>query len=286
MHDVERGSPLPAALLTKFAGWGRCPILEGRRIESEDFEAITKCVHLSRGLGRSYGDAALPAQPDDIVAVSTRADRLLAFDGQSGRIRVEAGLSLRELNRLFLPRGWSPPVSPGTENVTLGGMVAADVHGKNHHVAGSFGQHVTSLKMRVADGRVLECSRDEHADLFRATLGGMGLTGHVLEVEFRLEKIPSPWIWCESRRVGNIGELLSELSAASSHWPFTVAWSDWSTHGKAMGRGIVIKGRWATENAAAGHRPLSRSGGGEMFVCIWIRRAIPHGNARGVCPGE
>src|SRR5207244_5709254 len=143
-------------------------------------------------LGRSYGDSSLPPPGGHWLATTRLADRLLAFDPHSGLLRAEAGLSLYELNRLFLPRGWFTPVSPGTQFVTLGGMVAADVHGKNHHVSGCFGAHVRALTMRVADGRVLECSEEQSSDLFRATLGGMGLTGHVLEVELRLKKVPSP----------------------------------------------------------------------------------------------
>ncbi len=114
------------------------------------------------------------------------ADRLLSFDAASGVLRAEAGLSLDDIYRLFLPRGWFVPVTPGTKFVTLGGMVAADVHGKNHHKFGCFGAHVTELKLRVADGRVVTCSPTVERDLFRATIGGMGLTGHILEVAFKM----------------------------------------------------------------------------------------------------
>ena len=147
--------------LTRLAGWGRYPAVEAVELRSEQLEQITAEATLSRGLGRSYGDSSLPAGPGLVVANTTAADRLLAFDPQSGMLRGEAGVSLLALNRLLLRRGWFVPVSPGTQFVTLGGMVASDVHGKNHHVDGCFGQHVRSLKLRVADGRVLECS-DEH----------------------------------------------------------------------------------------------------------------------------
>ena len=126
--------------------------------KSEDLPAATDGATLSRGLGRSYGDSSLPAGPDLPVADTTWADRLLSFDPASGILRAEAGVSLFALNRIFLRRGWFVPVSPGTQFVTLGGMVASDVHGKNHHVDGCFGQHVRRLKLRVADGRIVECS--------------------------------------------------------------------------------------------------------------------------------
>jgi FAD/FMN-containing dehydrogenase len=134
-------------------------------------------------------------------------------------------------------------------------MVAADVHGKNHHRAGSFGEHVRALRMRVADGRVLEVTEEGEPDLFRATLGGMGLTGHVLEVELDLERIPSPWILEESERVGSLDELLAGLRAASAGWPFSVAWVDSLARSDRLGRGIVIGGRWAEAHEAPAAPP-------------------------------
>ena len=137
---------------------------------------------LPRGLGRSYGDAAVPAAPDDLVVDTRRADRIVAFDPALGRLTAEAGLSLAEIVRLFLPRGWFPPVTPGTKFVTLGGCVAADVHGKNHHRDGSFGQFVDSLALVTADQGVVTAGPAVEGDLFRATVGGMGLTGLIAEV--------------------------------------------------------------------------------------------------------
>ncbi len=219
--------------------------MPGTEILSEDLERITKGAVLSRGLGRSYGDSSLPPPGTTEVVGTVLADRILAFDPATAVIRAEAGLSLRELNRVFLPRGFFPPVSPGTMFVTLGGMVAADVHGKNHHRDGCFGAHVRALKMRVADGRIVECSREHHEELFRATIGGMGLTGHILEVEFALAHVPSPWILCESERIRDIDAFLAGLKEAGPRWPFTVGWIDCLSKGSAMGRGILMRGRWA-----------------------------------------
>lgn len=237
------------------AGWGRVPVVPGREVRSEDLEAITVGVPLTRGLGRAYGDAALPARGDTRVAGSRLADRVLHFDPATGDVTAEAGLSLDQLYRTFLPRGWFTPVTPGTRFVTLGGMVAADVHGKNHHVDGCFGQHVTSLRLRVADGRILTCSRTEHRDLFLATVGGMGLTGHILEVSFRLARVPSPWIFQEVQRVPDIDAFMDALKSSAAAWPMTVGWIDCLSQGAALGRGLLMRGRWATPEQAPRHFP-------------------------------
>jgi FAD/FMN-containing dehydrogenase len=257
----ERDSTRPAASppVSELSGWGSYPVVEGRQLVSEDFERITQRAALSRGLGRSYGDASLPASVDDTVANSRLANRILAFDPSSGVMRAEAGLSLIELNQFAWRRNWTVPVSPGTQFVTLGGMVAADVHGKNHHVAGSFGDHVTRLRMRVANGDLVECSPDKEEELFWATVGGMGLTGHILEVEFRLKKIPSPWIWRESERVGNLEDLIARVKEAGETWPYIVCWQDLLRGGKDLGRGIIDKGRWAEPGEAPAKPPARLS---------------------------
>ncbi len=235
-------------------GWGRLPA-PGREVRSEHLAALCRDLPLTRGLGRSYGDASLPPAEQPTVAGCSLADRILGFDPESGRLRAEAGLSLVTLRRLYIERGWFIPVSPGTQFVTLGGMVAADVHGKNHHHAGSLGRHVRSLRMLVADGREVVASREENADLFRATLGGMGLTGHILEVELDLERIPSPWILQESRRFETLEPLVAALREASGEWPFTVAWIDLIARGAKAGRGVLFCGRWATAEEAPRKSP-------------------------------
>jgi len=135
--------------MNEIAGWGRYPVVRGYERLSEDLEAITQDALLVRGLGRSYGDASLPPSDGQTVANSTLANRLIAFDPDTGVLRAEAGLSVFDLNRLFWRRGWATPVSPGTQFVTLGGMVASDVHGKNHHVKGCFGEYVRAMEPRL-----------------------------------------------------------------------------------------------------------------------------------------
>ena len=247
-----------AAPTVELSGWGRHPVRRGHEIVGEDLERITTGATLTRGLGRSYGDASLPSSEQRTVAGTPLADRILAFDPATGLLRAEAGLPLWRLNRLFLGRNWFTPVSPGTHFVTLGGMVAADVHGKMHHVDGCFGEHVASLRLRVADGRIVECSDEVEPELFRATIGGMGLTGHILEVTFRMKRIPSPWIWQENQACESLEGLLGKLAEDGARWPMTVTWSDFLLRGHAMGRGIVMSGRWAEPHEAPTKPPRFR----------------------------
>lgn len=243
---------MKAAVLS---GWGRVPTVPGVEIRSENLEQLTRNLPLARGLGRAYGDAALPAPGDFAVAGTTLADRILAFDPGSGMLTVEAGVSLDDICRLFLPRSFFTPVTPGTRFVTVGGMVAADVHGKNHHRDGCFGAHVESLKVCVGDGRIVSCSLTEYPDLFRATIGGMGLTGAILEVTFRLLRVPSPWIYEERQRIRNVDEFVDALKAAAPAWPMTVGWIDSLSRGPGMGRGVLFCGRWADAEEAPHHSP-------------------------------
>lgn len=239
------------------AGWGGLGV-PGREVRSEDLVALTRGAPLTRGLGRAYGDAALPAPGAATVVATPLADRILALDETTGALRAEAGLSLRALHSVLLPRGWVAPVSPGTEDVTLGGMVAADVHGKNHHVAGTFGNHVDELLLRVGDGRLVRCSPRHESELFWATVGGMGLTGHILEVAFHLERVPSPWILCETQRFQRLAPLVQALREASTRWPYTAAWLDCLAGGEALGRGVLHCGRWCGRDEAPAESPRPR----------------------------
>ncbi len=241
--------------LATLSGWGRKPARVGLVVRSEDLLQSTVGAALCRGLGRSYGDSSLPAAEGDLVADTTLADRVLAFDPESGVLRAEAGLSLWKLNRLLLARNWFTPVTPGTQHVTLGGMVASDVHGKNHHVDGCFGEHVLALKMRLADGRLIECTEESEPELLRATIGGMGLTGHILEVEVQMSRLPSPWILGESERIANLDAMVEGLKHAADEWPMTVGWVDCLARGESLGRGILMKGRWAEAREAPASPP-------------------------------
>lgn len=255
--DGGAGIDPPLQSDERVAGWGRV-FHPGRIVEAEDLEAASRDAVLFRGLGRSYGDSAIPPASMPAVVCTRLADRIRFFDRESGRIRAEAGLSLQALNRLFLHHGWFVPVSPGTQFVTLGGMVAADVHGKSHHVDGTFGAHVEALQIRVADGRIIECSPENEAELFWATIGGMGLTGHILEVEFRMRRVSSPWILCESIKIDGIDMFIRELQAQAKQWPATMGWVDCVSRGAAMGRGLMACGRWAEAHEAPAGPPKFR----------------------------
>lgn len=238
--------------------WGRNRA-RAHVVASGDLVRDSRGAALSRGLGRSYGDSSLPARPSDKIVQTPLADRILNFDAGSGLVKVEAGLPLWDLNRAFMARGWFTPVTPGTKFVTVGGMVASDVHGKNHHRNGCFGDHVKWMKLRLASDDIVECSPAQHPDLFDATIGGMGLTGHILEVEFKLERIPTSWIFMESQRVPDIDTYVRGLKEAGPKWPFTMGWIDCVSRGRNVGRGILMAGRWATvEEAPATPPPEKR----------------------------
>ncbi len=241
-------------------GWGNL-MHPGREVTDERIDRLTEDAVLCRGLGRSYGDSALPPPGVLDVATTTKADRFLAFDESSGELTVEAGARLHDIIWAFLGRGWFVPVTPGTAYVTVGGMVAADVHGKGHHQNGCFGAHVTQLLLRVADGRLVRCGPNKEAQLFHATVGGMGLTGHLHEVTFRMQRIPSPWIYQESERVENLEAFLRGLKDAAASFPYTMGWIDCLSTGSAMGRGVLYRGRWANPDEVGRRkapRPKSR----------------------------
>jgi len=242
----------------QLAGWGRRPVVTAVVQTSANLEEATDGASATRGLGRAYGDAALPRCAGAVIACTRLGDRVLHLDPAAGVLRAEAGLSLARLDALALPRGLACPVVPGTEQVTLGGMVAADIHGKNQHTAGCFGDHLRALRLRVGDGRIVDVSPREEPELFRATIGAMGLTGHILEVELSLERVPSPWIWQEVDAVRGLEPLLERLREASRSWPFTVAWIDGVARDPAGARGVLFRGRWATRGEAPAALPLPR----------------------------
>ena len=252
-------SPSDPPPLEEVAGWGRHPIVPGR-VERPEHLALPAGFEplVPRGLGRAYGDAAVPARPGGRVLESTRADRIRSFDPATGRLHCEAGLSLAEILRLFVPRGWFPPVTPGTKFVTVGACVACDVHGKNHHRDGPFGNFVERLTLLTADGRLVECGPARERELFLATVGGMGLTGLIAEVVLQLRRIETPWIVLETQGMGNLEVMLEGLRLSAAHWPYTVGWIDCLARGRDVGRGILMRGRHATA-AEVGARRVPRT---------------------------
>jgi len=203
-----------------------------------------------RGQGRSYNSAAMLA--DGLVMLSERLDRIISFDEASGLLRAEAGTTLAQVLDEFVPRGWFPPVTPGTKFVSLGGCVAADVHGKNHHRDGGFGGYVAELEIVLADGSRRRCSPQEDVELFWATIGGMGLTGIITEISFQLRPIETAYLVVEHRRASNLDELLTLLEDQSLDDHYSVAWIDCLAKGRSMGRGILMRGHHAEVAALQG----------------------------------
>jgi L-gulonolactone oxidase len=203
-------------------------------------------------LGRSYGDVCQNA--NGRLIVTDRLDRIISFDRARGILRAESGLSLDRLLRVVVPAGWFPPVVPGTKFVTLGGALANDVHGKNHEDVGTFGVHVTALGLARSDGQVLMVSRTENAELFAATVGGLGLTGAILWVELQLAPVRSALIDSETLRLKDLADFF-RVSEESTDWPYRVAWIDCLAKGRSAGRGFYIRGRHAEIGGLAVHRP-------------------------------
>lgn len=216
------------------------PMRLSRPESYSELEALTS-GGIARGLGGSYGDAAL--NKDGHVILTERLDRFLEFDEQHGILCVEAGISLRKILDLIVPHGWFLPVTPGTSHVTLGGCVAADVHGKNHHHVGSIGQHVVSLTLITAQGEQVQCSPEIHSELFWATIGGMGLTGVIGTVTLKLKPIESAYLLVQHKQTNNLQETFDYLSQQSSSDEYEVAWLDGLN--SPLGRSIIMRARHA-----------------------------------------
>lgn len=228
------------------AGWGNYPatkaLVANPRSEKEWREIISKGNVIPRGLGRSYGDQAI--NDNKHVAVSTRMHHFLAWDEASGILECEAGASLEEIITTFAPRGWLPMICPGTKFVTIGGAIANDIHGKAHHADGSFINCVISFTILLADGRIVTASRDEHADLFIANFGGLGLLGAILTAKIRLRKIETTYFRQKSIKVKNLDEMLEAVDTYKEY-NYSVAWIDAMATGNQLGRGVLTVGESA-----------------------------------------
>lgn len=229
------------------AGWGGVPRSECHLLQPQQqgdlFATLGEAQissYISRGLGRSYGDAA---QNEGAGVIShARLAKFLSFNAASGELHCEAGVTLGEILTFFLPRGFLPPVLPGTKHVTVGGAIANDIHGKNHHRDGSFGQFVTELTLLTADGTALICSPHQHADAFWATVGGIGLTGAILSARIRLMPVTTSYIRMDRRRAPNLDEALAMMEAGDQRHRYSVAWIDLLAKGRSLGRSVIMQG--------------------------------------------
>lgn len=209
---------------------------------------------LAIGNGRSYGDCGLNVGGGALLARGL--DRFISFDAGTGVLRCEAGVLLDEILALVVPQGWFLPVTPGTRFVTVGGAIANDVHGKNHHVAGNFGCHVRCFELLRSDNARLTCSKAENPDWFAASIGGLGLTGIVTWAELALRRIAGPLLDTESMRFSSLDEFMSLSDESDASHEYTVAWIDCTGSGAQPGRGIFMRGRHA--NTAAASPPPQR----------------------------
>ncbi|AMA54904.1 FAD-binding oxidoreductase [Bradyrhizobium sp. CCGE-LA001] len=241
--------------MTLVSGWGRFPVVDSDVLRPRSFAAVGEAVEagtIARGNGRAYGDAAIGTVR---TVTMTGFDRVRSFDPATGRIRLEAGMLLADLVETFGPRGFLPFVVPGTRFVSIGGAIAADVHGKNHHCEGGFGRYVDSILLRTGQGEVIEASREQNSDAFFATIGGMGLTGIILEATMRLRPVETGWIRERVICASDLDAAMRALDAGDSA-TYSVAWIDCVARGKDFGRSLIYLGEHAgkdelTEGAAA-----------------------------------
>ncbi|MBG0853019.1 FAD-binding oxidoreductase [Streptomyces spinoverrucosus] len=242
----------PRTITASLTGWGRTAPTTARVIRPRTYREAVAAVRdcgarggIARGLGRAYGDAAQNA--GGAVFDMTGLDRVHAIDVAGGTVLCDAGVSLRRLMEVLLPLGWFVPVTPGTRHVTVGGAIGADIHGKNHHVAGAFARHVPSLELLTADGGIHTVGQG--TPLFDATAGGMGLTGVILTATLRLRPVETSWMLVDTERADDLDDLMARLTAADHRHRYSVAWIDLLARGAATGRAVLTRGDHAPLDA-------------------------------------
>ncbi|MFI6039082.1 FAD-binding protein [Streptomyces sp. NPDC051315] len=258
----ETPSPTGSEIVS-VTGWGRTAPTAARLVRPRTYEEAVAAVRecgargaVPRGLGRAYGDAAQNA--GGAVLDMTGMDRIHAIDAAGGTVLCDAGVSLHRLMEVLLPLGWFVPVTPGTRYVTVGGAIGADIHGKNHHVSGSFSRHVLSLELLTADGSVRTVGRG--TPLFDATAGGMGLTGVILTATLRLQPVETTLMTVDTERASDLDDLMARLTATDHRYRYSVAWIDLLARGAATGRAVLTRGDHAPLTALparARRAPLS-----------------------------
>lgn len=252
--------------LVELSGWARRPRSAARLVPYADPADLTVGAEgrgvLARGMGRSYGDAALNAGGrllDMTVHCGVRS-----FDVTAGRITVDAGISLHTLMRAVLPFGWFVPVTPGTRYVTVGGCIACDIHGKNHHVDGGFADHVESFTLVTPSRGPATVTPEGNPDLFRATAGGMGLTGVITDATLRLTPVETASVRVDTERASDLDDLMERMASGDHRYRYSVAWIDLLARGRSMGRAVLTRGDHATVDELPARRrrdPLTMAAG-------------------------
>lgn len=222
--------------------WGRLTTAPHHVVQLLDPATVASALQahlpgIAYGNGRSYGDVCL--NPGGIQWHTAGLDHMSSWNAETGVLCCESGVQLRDIHRLLVPQGWMLPVTPGTQLITVGGAIANDVHGKNHHVMGTFGDHVRRLWLARTDGVVVECGPHQHPDWFAATVGGLGLTGVILRAEIQLRRISSPWLDVETIPYSSLSEFFSLADGSEANWEQTVSWIDCLAG--AAGRGIFLR---------------------------------------------
>lgn len=243
--------------------WGRLSADPHHVIALDDPSHVVQALQANTpgipyGNGRSYGDMCL--NPGGVLWHTVGLDRMCNWNAETGILVCESGVLLRDIQQTFIPQGWMLPVTPGTQFVTVGGAVANDVHGKNHHAMGSFGDQLLRLWVARSDGRVIECAREQASEWFCATIGGMGLTGMIVKAQLQLRRISGPWLDTESIPYGNLDEFFHLSDASEAAWEHTVSWIDCLAGERA--RGIFMR----ANPSAATDGPLPKSGSRRMPI--------------------
>lgn len=229
----------------KVTNWGNFPVVEKEMKSEDSFRKIREFIQnhnevIARGNGRCYGDASL----GESIFSTKKLNKFISFDRLNGIIECESGVLLSDVLEVSVPQGYFLYVTPGTKFVSIGGAIASDVHGKNHHAEGCFSECVIDFKLMTENGEIITCSRDENQEKFWATIGGMGLTGIILSARFKLKNIETAYIRQESIKAENLEEIF-QLFDESESWTYNVAWIDCLQKGKNIGRSILMRGEHA-----------------------------------------
>lgn len=231
--------------IQKVTNWGNFPIVEKEMKSEDSFRKIKEFVLnnnevIARGNGRCYGDASL----GEHIFSTKKLNKFISFDRLNGIIECESGVLLSDVLEISVPQGYFLYVTPGTKLISVGGAIASDVHGKNHHSEGCFSEYVLDFKLMTENGDIIICSKEENSEKFYATIGGMGLTGIILSARFKLKNIETAYIRQESIKAENLDEIF-RLFDESESWTYTVAWIDCLQKGKGIGRSILMRGEHA-----------------------------------------
>lgn len=266
----------------KLAGWGNYPVAESFTLNPRSLgdakDDLKMGSLIARGLGRSYGDQAI--NDNKYVAVCTKLNHFLNWDEKEGILECEAGVSLEEILSVFGPRGWLPMICPGTKFVTIGGAIANDIHGKAHHIDGSFVNCVLSFTILLADGSVVEASRTENADLFWANFGGLGLLGVILKARIRLRKVETTYFKQKSMVIKCLDHMLEALERFDHQYNYSVAWIDALAKGRKLGSGVLTLGNAAKLDQLPEKlrsRPLRIHHSGKLTVPFFLPSFVLNG---------